>query len=82
MNIADVELVVVDANVAGCVFTALSGALDDFRRRILVECIGWLDRVLPLLEDAYEVEYFGRVRDMAAVLAALEGLEIETKPSP
>ncbi|MEU7140896.1 hypothetical protein ABZ942_15700 [Nocardia sp. NPDC046473] len=78
VDIAGVDLVMVDAGVAGCVHTALSRALDDDGRRSLVRCIGWLDTILPNLEDDYEVEYFGRVRDLAMALAAYEEIEIDT----
>ncbi|WP_225726957.1 MULTISPECIES: hypothetical protein [unclassified Nocardia] len=81
MDIEDVELVLVDADIAGCVSVALSGALDDWRRRVLSECIGELDRIMPYFEDEYEAEYFGRLRDMAMTLYSLNEVEIETKPS-
>ncbi|GAA5100289.1 hypothetical protein [Nocardia iowensis] len=82
VDIAGVDLVMLDGATAGCVHTALSHALDDRRRRALVKCIESLGRILPHLEDEYEAEYFERVRDIAVVLAALEGVEIDAKPSP
>ncbi|QIS12763.1 hypothetical protein [Nocardia arthritidis] len=82
MDIEDVELVLVDANIAGCVSVALSRALDDWRRRVLSECIGDLDRIMHHFEDEYEAEYFGRLRDMAMTLYSLDQAEIETRPSP
>ncbi|MFI6044233.1 hypothetical protein ACIA8C_21560 [Nocardia sp. NPDC051321] len=82
VDIENVELVLVDADVAACVSVALSRALDDWRRRVLTKCIGDLERIMPHFEDEYEVEYFGRLHDMALALAALEGVEMKPRPSP
>ena len=60
-------MVLLDADVAGCVQTWLSNErqLDDQRRGVLKSCLADLDRVLPLLKDADEHEYYDRLRRLA-----------------
>jgi hypothetical protein len=67
-EIAGVEVVMLDADVAGCVAIWLGnkGSLDDERRRVLQERLDDLDRVLPLLDVPSEREYFERLRRLAA----------------
>lgn len=67
-----IDMVLLDAEVAGCVSSWLHGRghLDEERRRILARCVADLDHILPILatqEDAY----YGRLRAMA--VAALGG---------
>ncbi|MBF6542361.1 hypothetical protein [Nocardia brasiliensis] len=65
------ELVLVDADVAGHVRAGVSADLDDHRRAALLRDARSLGAVLSSLDEADEVEYFGRVRDMAIEAAAI-----------
>ncbi|WP_435113553.1 hypothetical protein [Nocardiopsis synnemataformans] len=62
-ELAGVHMILLDADVAGCVTTWQSnrGVLDDKRHRALLRCITDLDKVLPLLTDAQEARYYGRL---------------------
>lgn len=74
---AGVDMVLLDAYVAGCVSTWLNngGALDTDRHRILRDCIADLDQVLPLLDEADGVHYFQHLRGLAQLVA-------DTDPQP
>jgi hypothetical protein len=52
-EVAGIDLVLLDAEVAGCIQTWLSNdmRLDEPHRTYLVRCADDLDRVLPLLND-------------------------------
>ena len=65
-----VDLILLDADVAGLVQRELDGGLDDAGAAILWACIAGLDKVLPLIGDAYCTSYYRRLRTMAAVTAA------------
>ncbi|WP_444960014.1 hypothetical protein [Nocardiopsis sp. M1B1] len=67
---AGVHMILLDADVAGCVTTWQSnrGVLDEERRRSLLRCVADLDKVLPLLTDAQETRYYGRLRDLAVTV--------------
>jgi len=68
VEIAGVEMVLLDADIAGCVQTWLSnrgGRLDEQRKEILRSCLNEADRVLPLLQDGGEREYYERLRRLA-----------------
>ncbi len=69
-ELAGVDMVMLDADVAGCVDTWLhgSGPLDRGRLALLRDLARDLDGVLPLLEDQHESAYYGRLRDLARVL--------------
>lgn len=67
------DMVLLDADIAGCVSFAVAGPLDGWRLGILRECIGRLAVVLPLIDDRYAVEYFTRLRDLAVLAAAIAG---------
>lgn len=66
-----VDLVMLDADIAGCVSTwqTNGGALDAERHRILRECIADLERVLPGLDDSEGFRYFGRLGRLARLVA-------------
>ena len=66
-EIAGVDMVMLDADVAGCVSVWLSsnGRLDEWRKTVLLQCLDELDRIVPLLQDADEREYYERVRQLA-----------------
>lgn len=72
-ELAGADMVLLDADVAGCVSTWLQtrGHLDDWRTGLLMQCVNDLDRVLPLLAGAGAFAYYERLRVMA--VAALGG---------
>ncbi|MCZ1021043.1 hypothetical protein [Streptomyces noursei] len=64
------DLVLLDAGIAGCVSSSLSGPLDEKRRRILLGCLAAVEKVLPSLGDGGDaIEYYERLRAMAALTA-------------
>ena len=71
-EVAGVDLVVVDADIAGCVYTWLhsSGPLDRARLTVLREHLRDLASTLPLLDGPLEREYVGRLRELAALVLA------------
>jgi hypothetical protein len=77
-DIAGVDIVMLDADVAGCVSSWLDngGAIDDRRWDILASCERDLERVVPQL-SGYEADYCQRLLDMTAVILSAPRL-----PSP
>ncbi|MFJ9683902.1 hypothetical protein ACIRP2_38770 [Streptomyces sp. NPDC101194] len=66
------DLVLLDAGIAGCVSSSLSGPLDEKRRRTLLGCLAAVEKVLPSLGDGGDaVEYYERLRAMAGLAAEL-----------
>ena len=67
VDIEGVEMVLLDADIAGCVITWLEsgGRLDERRRAWLQRSLDDLDRILPRLEDAEEHAYYERLRSVA-----------------
>ncbi|MFB8241018.1 hypothetical protein ACFC58_31220 [Kitasatospora purpeofusca] len=62
------DMVLLDADIAGCVSSSLSGPLDERRRRILLACLAAVEKVLPSIDDeGGAIEYYERLRDMAAL---------------
>src|SRR4051794_19474230 len=75
-DIDGVDMVMIDADVAGCVSTWLgsSSALDAARIGILRVCRDELQRVVPKLGDPTERDYYGGLQKLAnAVLDAQQG---------
>ncbi|GAA3833817.1 hypothetical protein [Streptomyces chiangmaiensis] len=70
VDIEDVDLILLDANVAGLVQRELSGGLDGEGVAILWACITGLDEILPLIGDEYCTSYYARLRMMAGLTAA------------
>ena len=70
VNLEGVELILLDADVAGLVQVELNGGLDDSGVAILWRCIAGLDKILPLISDDYCAAYYARLRMMAGVIAA------------
>jgi hypothetical protein len=68
-EIAGVDIVMLDAQVAGCVSSWLSngGSLDRRRRDALAACRDHLDRVIPELAGA-EAIYCRRLRDLGVLV--------------
>ncbi|WP_258017468.1 MULTISPECIES: hypothetical protein [Streptomyces] len=66
------DLVLLDADIAGCVSSSLSGSLDERRRRILLMCLAALEKVLPSIDDeGGAIGYYERLREMAALAVEL-----------
>jgi hypothetical protein len=65
--IVGVDLVMLDADVAGCVQTWMGNnfRLDEPNRGWLARCLSDLDRVLPVMDDPAERDYFERLRRLA-----------------
>ncbi|MGW6012483.1 hypothetical protein [Streptomyces sp. NPDC055210] len=66
---AGIDLVMLDADIAGCVSTWRSrgGSLDADRQRLLRGCINDLDQVVPLLAKSEEIHYYQRLRRLAVL---------------
>ena len=64
-ELAGADLVMLDADVAGCVVTWIgnAGRLDPTRSKVLGRCVSDLDRVLHLINDAQRKRYFERLRE-------------------
>jgi hypothetical protein len=69
-----VDMVLLDADVAGCVSTWLdrNGSLDDWRRGVLTVCRDRLSRVLQGL-DGDDAVYYRRLQDMAVLVLDTPG---------
>ncbi len=66
-EIAGVDMVMLDADIAGCVSTWLGdqGRLDEGRKAVLAKRLDDLGSVVPLLQDEGEREYYERLRRLA-----------------
>lgn len=62
-----VEMVLLDADVAGCVSSSLSSVLDESRYGVVLQCIAALEKVLPSIGDEYGSRYYERLRQMAVL---------------
>lgn len=73
-DVAGVDMVLLDTDVAGCVGTWLhdGGAIDDGRRDILLGCERELQRVGREL-SGYEAAYYGRLLAMTALILGTPG---------
>lgn len=70
VDIEGVDLVLLDADVAGLVQRELNAVLDDRGIAILWACIADLDKIVPLINEEYCAAYFARLRTMAKLAAA------------
>ncbi|MFJ3727947.1 hypothetical protein ACIPYQ_35995 [Streptomyces sp. NPDC090045] len=70
VDIERVDLILLDADVAGLVQSELGGALDDSGIAILWGCIADLDKIVPLINEEYCASYFARLRTLAGLLAS------------
>ncbi|MFD9689351.1 hypothetical protein ACFWXO_26745 [Kitasatospora sp. NPDC059088] len=70
VDIEGVELILLDADVAGLVRQELDGGLDDSGIAVLWACIAGLDKVVPLINSEYCASYFARLRTLAKLAAA------------
>ncbi|MFG2641950.1 hypothetical protein ACGFYP_13405 [Streptomyces sp. NPDC048370] len=68
---AGIDLVLLDADIAGCVSTWQSngGSLDAERHRILHRRIADLDQILPLLGATEDPPYWQRLHQLARLVA-------------
>ncbi|MEV8086961.1 hypothetical protein [Streptomyces nigra] len=68
---AGFDLVMLDSDTAGCVFTWIEngGELDVRSRSILLRRIARLDQVIPVLGEGDAPEYWHRLREMAQLVA-------------
>ncbi|MEV0173137.1 hypothetical protein AB0I00_18710 [Streptomyces sp. NPDC050803] len=66
-----IDMVLLDATVAGCVSTWLNngGFLDAERHRILRDCVQDLERVRPLWTEAEDIRYLGRLGQLAVLVS-------------
>ena len=69
-EIAGVDMVMLDADAAGGIQTWMGNKmrLDEPHRSYLARCLDDLERVLPLLEDAAERRYYGRLRSLVLMV--------------
>jgi hypothetical protein len=69
-EIDGVDMVMLDADIAGCVSTWLSqsGSLDHGRHQILRQCGDDLERVMPTLDIPEERAYYDRLSAMAKLV--------------
>ena len=69
-EIAGVDVVRLDADIAGCVssWEGNRGKLDSERWAILTRCRSDLERVLPALSEPQERAYYRRLYDMALIV--------------
>ncbi|WP_329538055.1 hypothetical protein OG568_58330 (plasmid) [Streptomyces sp. NBC_01450] len=74
---ADIDMVMLDADIAGCVSSWLNsgGSLDAARHRGLRNRIAHLDQILPLLNEADDPPYWQRLHRLAQLVS-------ETGPQP
>jgi hypothetical protein len=72
VEIGAIDVVQLDADVAGCVSTWLrnGGHLTPERSRILAACVEDLDAVIGMFTDGEELHYLLQLRIMAAAVLA------------
>ncbi|MFF2073440.1 hypothetical protein ACFVXG_01640 [Kitasatospora sp. NPDC058162] len=70
IDIAGVELILLDADTAGLVRTELNGGLDENGIAGLWWCIAGLDKVVPLIDSEYCASYFANLRTLARLTVA------------
>ncbi|WP_223183387.1 MULTISPECIES: hypothetical protein [unclassified Streptomyces] len=77
------DMVMLDADIAGCVSSFLKGPLDEKRREILLESAAAIERVLPSIdEEDGAVEYYERLRNMANLATELGNAHISGQAEP
>ncbi|WP_424210601.1 hypothetical protein ACN20G_00055 [Streptomyces sp. BI20] len=67
------NMVLLDADIAGCVVSTLSGPLEDKRREVLLLCLAAVEKVLPSIDDDGAFDYYAHLRNMATLAAELDG---------
>jgi hypothetical protein len=68
----DIDMVLLDADTAGCAYTWLSngGSLDSQRSRILQTCVEDLDRVIPQISDPSGHRYYQRLHQLSLIISS------------
>lgn len=75
--IEGVEMILLDADIAGCVRSSMPGPLDEKLREILLLCLAEVDKALPLLDDEVgAIEYYEHLRDMAALAVEIANARV------
>ncbi|TQM84427.1 hypothetical protein FHX81_6872 [Saccharothrix saharensis] len=63
------DMVMLDADIAGCVHAFLTGRFDERHRRVLLRLLPTVERILPALDDEGDAfRYYDRLREMAVVV--------------
>ncbi|MPY34122.1 hypothetical protein FNH09_23590 [Streptomyces adustus] len=70
VDLDGVDLVLLDADVAGLVLRELGGTLDGHWIAVLWARIAELGKVVPLIEEEYCVSYFTGLAELARLAAA------------
>ncbi|MET7759159.1 hypothetical protein ABZT27_31300 [Streptomyces sp. NPDC005389] len=70
IDLEGVELILLDADVAGLVQRELDGGLDDRGVATLWACVADLDKIAPVISSEYCAWYFARLRTLARLAAA------------
>ncbi|MEU6236761.1 hypothetical protein [Kitasatospora sp. NPDC047058] len=70
VDIEGVDLVLLDADIAGLVQSEVDGGLESAGVAVLWRCIADLDKTLPLINEAYCTSYFTGLRTLARFVAA------------
>ncbi|MFF9018053.1 hypothetical protein ACF09C_34490 [Streptomyces sp. NPDC014870] len=66
-------MAMVDTMLSGCVVSALTGPLDDWRRGVLLARIEVLGKTLPsIADDEYATKYFALLYESAVLAAELD----------
>ena len=69
-EVVGVEMILLDADTAGCVKSWLDnhGQLDARRQDVIASCLNELNRVVAILTDHDEAAYYNRLRELAALI--------------
>ncbi|WP_152648732.1 hypothetical protein [Streptacidiphilus anmyonensis] len=70
VEVEGVELILLDADVAGLVQRELDGGLDGEGVAVLWACLAALDKVVPLIDEEYCACYFARLAMLARLVTA------------
>ncbi|MFF2024995.1 hypothetical protein ACFVW2_24710 [Streptomyces sp. NPDC058171] len=62
------DMVLLDADIAGCISSSLTRPLDQQRREVLATCLAVVESVLPSIEvEDHGFAYYRHLREMAAL---------------
>ena len=74
LEVEDQDMVMLDADAYGYATSVLEGRLAGQCRAALTRLVAVLDKVLPMIDDAYASRYYAHVRKMAVLAAEAEDL--------
>jgi hypothetical protein len=74
LDIADQDMVMLDADAYGYAASVLEGPLTERQRAGLTRMMAVFDKVLPAIDDEYATRYNTHVRDVALLAAEVESL--------